>query len=80
MHLVVVKGPSHVLAGNTLHKYHLFIGLHDLYNLWRATRNFLFAAGPAQTNLWWVAASCRLRTFNVTFNGFLKQIFTCNGG
>lgn len=56
MHLVVVKGASHVLAGNTLHEYHLLVGLHNLYDLRRATRNLLFAAGPAQTDLWCVSA------------------------
>ena len=47
VHLVVVKGASHVLASNILHKDHLLVGLHDLNNLWGTTRNFLFAAGPA---------------------------------
>lgn len=78
MHLVVVKGASHVLAGNTLHEYHLLVGLHDLYDLRRATRDLLFATGPAQKDLWCVPV-CDARNYYTSSLKIAELELTCTG-
>ena len=47
-HLVVMKGTTHMLASYALHEHDLFVCLHNLYDLWCATRNLLLAARPAK--------------------------------